>query len=357
MARQLDTPAALNFPHAAPPEPGEPVEMAPGIFWLRLRLPYALDHVNVWLLDDGPGWTLIDTGLGDPETQAIWEAGFDRILGGKPITRLIVTHFHPDHIGLAGWITRRFGAPLWMSLSEWLFAQFHATPENAATLDAGRAFYRSTGLDAEAVEQVIGRGHSYMKRTTRLDPTYRRLAAGDEIAIGGRRWRVLTGGGHSIEQVMLYCAADKLFIPADQVIAKISPNVSVWPFEPFANALGLYLTSLRDLRGIVAEDVLVLSSHNLPFYGLHTRIDQLIEHHAMRCGEIAQACADAALSGADLVPVLFRRTLDAHQTGFAIGEVVAHVNYMVETGRLTREADGDGVWRYRTIAGAVEPPL
>jgi glyoxylase-like metal-dependent hydrolase (beta-lactamase superfamily II) len=347
----LPQPAAapLDIPHKIPPEPGETIEVAPGILWLRLKLPYALNHVNVWLLEDGPGWTLIDTGLGDAETQAVWEGCLDRILGGKPITRLIVTHFHPDHIGLAGWFCERFRIPPWMSQSEWLFARMMGLEQSEATLESNRAFYRSTGLDEDHVEQVVGRGLSYLKRTTRLPPTYRRLLPGQEVPIGNRKWRILTGGGHSHDQVMLYSAADRLFISADQVLARISPNVSVWPVEPLADPLGLYLQSLKELRADLPEEAYVLASHHLPFYGLHRRLDELIEHHAQRCAEIGKACTGSWRTAAEMIPVLFHRPMDAHQTGFAIGEVLAHVNRMVLAGDLERTTGPDDIGRYRTL--------
>jgi glyoxylase-like metal-dependent hydrolase (beta-lactamase superfamily II) len=176
---------------------------------------------------------------------------------------------------------------------------------------------------------------------------YERIKHGDIRHVGGRDFKVLTGGGHALEQAMLHQTGDRLLFAADQVIARISPNVSVHPVEPDEDPLGTYLADLKSLRATVPPDVLVLPGHGLPAHGLHTRIDELTEHHALRCARIADACRDQPLSAAALVPALFDRVLDAHQTGFAFGEVLAHVNYMARRGELARETDGDGVHRYR----------
>ena len=147
---------------------------------------------------------------------------------------------------------------------------------------------------------------------------------------------------------MLLDAPGGLFFAADQVIARISPNVSVHAMEPEADALGDYLRSLAALRRDVAAEALVLPGHGLPFVGLHARIDALVRHHAERCGIIAEACRAAPRTAADLVPIVFPRDLDPHQTSFAFGEVLAHVNHMLAAGTLAAEADGDGRVRFRT---------
>lgn len=341
-------PPALRFPHPAPPAYGEPVEIAPGVLWVRLALPYRLDHVNIYLIEDGGGWAVLDTGLGDDRTRAVWEALLAGPLAGRRLTRLIVTHYHPDHVGLAGWLTTRHGIPLHMSQTEYLFSLSlqHVPGDFGAA--AQREFYRQGGLSDEMADEVVGRGHNYLRSTTGLPSSYKRLLAGETLTVGGREFRILTGGGHAPEQVMLLSAADGLFFGADQVLARISPNVSVWASEPEADSLGLYLASLSALRREVPEDVLVLAAHNLPYYGLHTRIDELSRHHAVRCAEIEAAARAAPLTAAEIVPVLFRRRLDAHQTGFAFGEVLAHLNYMVRGGRLARLRGPDGIERFRT---------
>ena len=350
MALHIAAPAAgeLRFPYAEPPPVGQPVTIAPGVLWLRMALPYALDHVNLYLIEDRDGWALFDTGISDEPSQEAWEQVLAGPLGGKPITRLIVSHFHPDHVGLAGWLDRRFDMPLYMSQAEYLMSRFLQMDHSEDLFDANVEFYRKSGLGPAAIEQVLTRGHNYLKRTTGLRPSFHRLTAGDMLELGGRDWHVLTGGGHALEQVMLWCKADRIFLAADQVLAKITPNVSVVPVEPEANPLGLYLASLADIRDEVPDDVLVLPCHNLPFQGLHTRIEQLEAHHLHRCDLIAAAATKAPVTCAETVPIIFHRPLqDPHQLSFALGEALAHLNYMLRIGALTASRDDGGVLRYR----------
>ena len=351
MALHPNAPASseLRLPWAEPPPVGIPVEVAPGILWLRLALPFALDHVNLYLLEDRGGWAVFDTGISDAPSQAAWERVLAGALGGRPITRLIVSHYHPDHIGLAGWLGRRFDMPLYMSQTEYLMSRFLQMDRSPDLEQANAEFYRRSGLGPEAVEQVLTRGHSYLKRTTGLKPSFNRLKAGDTIELGGRDWQVLTGGGHALEQIMLWCRADRLFLSADQVLARSSPNVSVQPGEPDANPLGLYLASLAEIQDEVPDDVLVLPCHNLPFEGLHARIEQLEAHHLQRCDLIA-AAAGEPISCAEVVPIIFHRPLaDPHQLSFAVGEALAHLNYMCRLGVLAAEPDGAGTVQYRTV--------
>jgi glyoxylase-like metal-dependent hydrolase (beta-lactamase superfamily II) len=326
--------AELLFPFPVPPEMTSPIEIVPGLLWVRLPLPFRLDHVNIYLVEDGPGWAVIDTGLGDAQTRAAWDALLAGPLAGRPLTRLIVTHCHPDHVGSAGWLAARLGLPVSMSQTEYLIAEnVHLDP---AALEAEhyRRFYRDHGLDETTTESVVTRGHNYLKMITGLPPTFRRLIAGEKVQIGGREFWVLTGGGHSAEQVMLYCEAEGLFLAADQVLARISPNVSVWAVDPEGDPLGIYLRSLNALKSQVPEGVLVLPGHNLPFRGLHRRIEELERHHEIRCAAIETACREAPRSAAELVPVMFQRALDPHQMGFAFSEVLAHVNAMLRENRL-----------------------
>jgi glyoxylase-like metal-dependent hydrolase (beta-lactamase superfamily II) len=261
---------------------------------------------------------------------------------------LIVTHSHPDHVGLAGWIVERFNCPLVMSQVEYLQSVYHQNRGTDERREAQRLFFRRHGMDESLTEKLLGRGQDYLKRVSVLPPSYRRISHGEDVVIGTRRFRVITGGGHALDQVMLYCADDKLFLSADQVLSKISPNVSVWAVEPEQNSLGEYLASLASLTTTLPYDVLVLPGHGVPFYGLKTRIKQLADHHEERCRLIAEACREMPQTSRALVPVVFNKhVLDEHQMGFAAGELVAHVNYMIVEGRLTAEMQ-DGVLRFRT---------
>ena len=337
--------SALVFPHQTPPAPGELIEVAPGIQWFRLALPFLLNHVNLYLVQDDGGWVLIDTGLGNGGTKKAWTALLEGPLAGYPLTRIVVTHFHPDHVGAAGWLLQRFDVPLYMSATEYLISlNTHLDP---GALEAAhyRAFYANHGLSAETVENVVTKGHEYLRLVSGLPPTYRRLIAGDTLRIGAREFEVLSGGGHSPEQIMLLSRADGIFLAADQVLAHITPNVSVSAPDPMGDPLGIYLRSLNSLKQVVPADVLVLPGHQLPFYGLHSRIDELEAHHHQRCEEISAACHDAPRSAADLIPFVFKRALDPHQIGFAFSEILAHVNYMLRQGTLRSVAGADGIDR------------
>ena len=312
---------------------GVPIEVMPGVMWIRLALPFALNHVNIYLIDDGKGWAVLDTGLGDLATQEVWQALLDKHID-RPLTRLIVTHFHPDHIGMAGWLAEKYRLPVHMSQTEYLLSRnVHLDPGG---LDAAhyREFYQRHGLGEQATQRVVSQGHAYLRLVTGLPPTFERLVNDDRLVIGGRDFRVITGGGHSPEQVVLYCEDDKIFFSADQVLSKISPNVSVTAVDPNGDPLAYYLRSLAALANIIPQDALVLPGHGLPFHNAPSRIGELMAHHDARCAQIGEACAAEARSVAELVPLLFHRPLDPQQTSFAFSEILAHVNYMLRRDRL-----------------------
>ena len=329
----------MNFPFEQAPAFGDPVAVAPGILWVRLALPFRLDHVNIYLLEDGPGTAVIDTGIGDAHSRAVWEALLAGPLRGRPPTRVVATHFHPDHAGMAGWLCDRFEAPLLMSQSEYLTGlAIHLDPGDQDA-EPYRSFYRAHGLDQHTTDNLLTVGQRYLRMMTGLPRTFRRLIEGEALTIGGRRFDVLTGGGHSSEQVMLHCAADGLLLCADQVLARISPNISVAAMDPEGDPLGIYLRSLEAVRAAVPDTALVLPGHNLPFTGLHQRIGELAAHHAGRCAAILDACQGQGRTVAELVPVVFRRPIeDPHQMGFAFSEAFAHVNLLRREGRLQFES-------------------
>jgi glyoxylase-like metal-dependent hydrolase (beta-lactamase superfamily II) len=341
------TAETISFPWPTPPEPGKVVDLAPGLKWLRLALPFQLNHVNIYMLAHDGGWAVVDTGIGTDSTKAAWEAVFSGALAGQKVTRLIVTHSHPDHVGLAGWIAERFDCPLTMTQTEYFHALFHQTRRTDAQIKDQGEFYRRHGIPPATITQLLGRGSNYLTRTTNLPASYYRTYDGQRLAIGAREFEVLTGGGHALEQMMMLSRPEKLFLSADQVLSKISPNVSVWSMEPDANALGHYLTSLERLGRELPDDVLVLPGHGVPFYGVKTRIRQLRDHHEERCGAITTACRAKALTASDMVPLIFNRVLDAHPAGFATGEVIAHINYMLSEGRLIKQTSADGVMTFK----------
>jgi glyoxylase-like metal-dependent hydrolase (beta-lactamase superfamily II) len=335
----------LHFPVATPPAPGEVMSVAPGILWLRMKLPFALNHINLWLIDDGPTWTAVDTGFALPETREAWERIFAAELGGRRIGRVIVTHFHPDHIGLAGWLTEHWQAPLWITEKEWLHARMMSRDGTDDSTRLRHDFAHRAGLDAAEATIFADRQGGYRRGVPSVPPAYVRIGEGSIIEIGGHEWRVIIGEGHAPEHACLYCAEAGVLIAGDQILPKISPNISVQAHEPGGDPLARYLASLKKLRQALPSDLLVLPSHNLPFRGVHIRIEELAAHHHARCAEVIDACARPH-SAAELMPVLFKRKLDRHQTGFALGEALAHVHYLIGQGELTRTTGGDGVDRF-----------
>lgn len=329
---------------------GETREVADGIFWVRMPLPFALNHINLWLLADGDGWTAIDTGYNNDETRAFWDAAFDRVLDGRPVQRLIVSHFHPDHASLAGWFAERWDAPIWMTYSEWMQAQLNRYGGPTADIDARMDFYAENGMEQEGIDGYRATRPDFSKIILPLPIAFRRMMDGDMVTIGDDDWQVITGAGHSPEHAALWCAKRNILISGDQVLPRISTNVSLQCNEPDGDPLRLYLESLEKFRP-VASDALVLPSHDRPFYGLHDRIDALGQHHEERLDAAYDACATPQ-TARDLIPYLFHRTLDQHQLGFAIGEALAHANYLVTDGRLEKQRDQDGIIRYRQNAHA-----
>lgn len=335
----------LHHPVSSPPAPGQLIEIAPGIRWARLPLPFRLNHVNIYLIDDGDGVAIVDTGIDDAECRDGWETLLAGPLAGRPITRLIVTHCHPDHVGLAHWLAEREGLTLETTETEYLTSLAILLDPGALEAEPYRGFYLGRGLDEEVTEAVLSGGHKYLRMVSGLPKTFRRVIAGERLRIGGRDFDVITGGGHSPEQIMLHCATERVFLSADQVLPRISPNIGVYARDPEGDPLGIFLRSLRALKETVPDDVLVLPGHDLPFVGLHRRVDGLIRHHEERCGAIIGACRQDPHSPAELIPVIFHRALDPHQTGFAFGETLAHVNYLLRRGRLRQLPPKDGVAR------------
>jgi glyoxylase-like metal-dependent hydrolase (beta-lactamase superfamily II) len=310
-----------------------------------MPLPFALDHINLWVLEDGDGWALVDTGIGLASTRDLWQQLFATELGGRPVTRIVVTHFHPDHIGNAGWLAHRFDRPVTCTRGEWAAAEHATRIRTAEQIEHRLVHYRRHGLDDGAIEAFRRRGNPYLKGVPSLAPRVETIADGHVLAIGERRWRVITVYGHAPEHACLWSADDHVLISGDQVLPKITTNVSVWPDVPDANPLRLYLDSFTRFDSM-PDDTLVLPSHGMPFHGLHRRIGMLREHHDARLDETIDAL-DRPRASADLVPVLFPRAVaDVHQLGFAIGEVLAHLRLLESEGQVCRVPGADGVERF-----------
>ena len=342
---------ALDFPHAAPPPPGTAAEVAPGVLWLRMPLPFALDHINLWLLRDDDGWTAVDCGYGDAPTRALWERHFSETLCGAPLTRIVATHYHPDHLGNAAWLAQRFGAHLRsrVAMTQAEFLTAHAVLEQQAgyaVRDSGQLF-EAHGLEPGHASALEARGNAYRRGVPEAPRAFDRMLAGDTLAMGGTTWSVLAGHGHSPEHASLYAPALATLISGDMLLPRISTNVSVWPAEPDGDPLARFLASLAAFETLPPQ-TLVLPSHGLPFRGIGLRVAQLRAHHAERLAELEDAvrAAPAPVSAAALVPVLFRRELDLQQRFFAMGEAIAHLNHLWRSGRIERTVATDGAIRF-----------
>lgn len=340
---------SIDYPFATTPEHGGVLEVAPGVYWVRMPLPFVLDHINLWLLRDGGGWTLIDTGIGGAEVMAHWEALFDTVMEGRPLKRVIVTHFHPDHVGLADWLTERFGAPLYMSQAEYLTASLARNDLGPGNRAALARFFARHGLDSERETAFAARGNTYARGVRGLPGGYIRLQAGDGIEIDGREWQLRVCRGHAPEHLTLYSPELGVLISGDQVLPRISTNVSVWHFEPEANPLRQFMESLESFRELPG-DTLVLPSHGRVFRGLHARLDEYAAHHDERLEQVLAACGEP-VSACGLLERLFPRQLDLHQLMFAMGEAIAHLNYLRAEGRLAREEGCDAVYRFVRSGG------
>jgi glyoxylase-like metal-dependent hydrolase (beta-lactamase superfamily II) len=346
-ANSLPDTDSLRYPFEAAPAPGEACEVAPGVMWLRMRLPMAgLTHINVWALADEEGWTLVDTGMQTDDTAANWRAALAGPLGGRPVRRVICTHMHPDHIGMSGWLTRRHECRLWTTRLEYITCRMLVADTGREAPADGVRFYHAAGWDEAALEHYRARFGGFGKAVHALPDSYRRVQDGEELEIGAVRWRAVVGRGHSPEHLCLYSPALKVLISGDQVLPRISSNVSVFPTEPDADPMREWLESLAQIRERVSDDVLVLPSHNEPFYGLHARLAGLIEGHERRLERVLLELAQPRRA-VDVFSALFRRPVSAEMLGMATGESIAHLNCLLGRRLALREAAADGVLWYR----------
>ncbi|MGB9990542.1 MBL fold metallo-hydrolase [Massilia sp. SM-13] len=330
------------------PASGERLDLLPGIFWLRMPLPFALDHINLWLLRDGNGWTVVDTGASTSDTQAAWEQVAATRLDGLPLRRVLATHCHPDHIGMADALCKRWDASFQITAGEYGFARMMSAALPGVDGTSALPHFQRHGLnDPDMLEKMQSRKSYYPSLVPAVPASYLRMQDGQLVAVGEHRWQVIAGYGHSPEHASLYCAALNVLISGDMVLPRISTNVSVFAVEPEGDPLGQYLASLERFAHLPA-DVLVLPSHGRPFRGLHTRIAQLRDHHDARLAEVVAACSEPR-TAADIVPLMFRRPLDAHQLSFALGEALAHLHRLWYAGIVRRNIHTNGIIQFQAV--------
>ena len=341
----------LFYPPIEPPVIGEgsATEVANGVFWLRMPMGGKIEAINLWALADGDGWTIVDTGLRTTETAEAWRRAFSSVLGGRPVRRIIVTHLHPDHSGMAGWLAQKQSARLWMTRLEYMTLRVLASYTGQEAPDEAIRFYRAVGWEEDSLDHYRARFGDFGRALYPLPDSFHALDDGQRLSIGGREWIVVVGKGHSPEHALLHCPEAKLLISGDQVLPEISSNVSVQPLEPEADPLPDWMETLKAIRGRVPDDVLVLPAHGKPFCGLHARIDALIEGHETGLERLL-ALLTTPKRAIDVFPALFKRQIDKGVLGLATGESLAHLACLRSRMLATEETDSAGIrWWHATI--------
>lgn len=333
----------IRYPHAAPEPDGSAIELAPGVLWLRMPLPMALDHVNCFAFDDGDGWTLVDTGFDTRKTRAIWRAAMEGPMGGKPVSRVIGTHHHPDHIGLAGWFIEQ-GAELIMARIGWLMARMLRLDEQPELTPESVSFYTRAGMDPGVLERRMGeRPFNYADCVAPLPAGYTRLDEGDTLTFGSRTWDVRLGGGHAADHLTFWSREDGLVIGGDQLLPKISANIGVYVTEPDADPVTDWLAATARLRPHAREDHIVLPGHKLVYTGLPRRLDEIRDGTLAALDRLHAHIAQPRRAGDCFAP-LFQREIGAGEYGLALVEAVANLNHLHQTGRAARELRDDGAY-------------
>jgi len=337
----------IRFPWEAPPRPGEAIEVAEGILWVRLPLPMRLDHVNIYALDEGDHWTLIDTGMDLASGRETWQTLLTGPLSAKPVGRVVLTHHHPDHIGLLGWFAAK-GAEVWATRLGWTLGRMLQLDHNETPPPEQIAFRRRAGMPKAALAKFAAeRPFNFSQCTAPIPLGYRVMQDGDDVTLGGRRWRIVFGHGHAPDHATFWSGdEDGLVLAGDQIIPGISSNIGVYPSEPEANPLADWLDSCRGLcRRAADADPLILPGHRLPFRGVRRRLNQLAEHHERAFDRIVDVLRGGPRTAAELFQPIFGREIEASQYGLALAESVAHVNYLHQAGRIRRDLI-DGAWLY-----------
>lgn len=341
--------AEISYPWANAPERGSWQTIADGVVWLRMPLPLALDHINLYLLRHDDGWVIVDTGLATRQSHEVWERVFREVMEDAPVKAVIATHFHHDHAGCLGWLSTRFQCPVYMTKGEFN-ALFINPPEDGQICWESTRYYQRCGIPAEMLAKFAkAMATSVFKQDA--PGSFQRLSEHQILRIGGRDWEVVIGSGHSPEHACLLCRQDNLMLSGDQVLPRITSSVGVFDVEPEANPLGDWMNSIRRLRRI-SDEVMVLPAHGLPFYGLHHRLTELADHHRAHFETILEQL-EQPMTVYQLMLILFPRATSAFDVMMANGETLAHLNYLMAEERVVRRADGD-CYRYQSTRKTYE---
>ncbi|MBT5153819.1 MAG: MBL fold metallo-hydrolase [Gammaproteobacteria bacterium] len=336
----------LTYPFDNRPKPAKRIEVAPGVFWLRMPLPISLNHINLWLLEDDDGWTIVDTGMSNQETKSLWESLLEHELDSKPVKRVIGTHMHLDHIGLAGWLCRKCQVDLWMPRAEYLSCRVFSSEMLEPPSEETTQFYKAAGFGDAELSVFHERFQARSNFMTPMPTSYRQIRDGENIRIGDFEWTVMVGTGHSPEHACLYCKELNVFIAGDQNLPRITPNVSVRPDQPSSNPLGEWLTTCEYFKNQIGEQVLILPSHGDPFYGGPLRLQAIIDDHLVSLEKLSDYC-NSPRRVVDVFPTLFKGKIEDHNLVIATCEALAHLNYLLGTSQLSMDTDPDGVKRFQ----------
>ncbi len=338
----------IRYPIETAPAEGEAIEVAKGILWIRLPLPMALNHVNVYALDDGDGWLIVDTGYHSKRGVKLWETLLKGVLKGKPVKKVLMTHHHPDHIGNVGWFQKHHNVELISTRTAWLYSRMMILDVQKEWSEELIAFYTSTGMDQAQYDERMKNGpFNYADIVHPMPLGFTRICQDDVLTIGDRTWTVHIGNGHAPAHATLWCNEEPLVLAGDQILPGISSNVGVYATEPDADPLAEWLESCTRLSAIATEDHFVFPGHKLPFTGLPARLKQLIENHHNGLARL-EVFLDEPRTAVDCFPLLFKRKIEGSNYGLAMVEAMAHLNHLLLADKVTRTADKDGVWKWQS---------
>ncbi len=316
------------------------VEVSPNIFQVRVPIPFPLRNVQCYLVRETDGWTMVDTGLNYPAALEAWDGAF-RALRMKPrdIRRIVLTHTHPDHFGLAGHFQRLADAPVYALNEEIEIIPREWPPEEIAIPLLSR-FFRHHGAPDQVLGRVAGRSREVIEMTNPL-PVLVPLHEGEDIRIGGQPYRVIWVPGHADGHLVLYRRSDGLMFIGDHVLMKITPNIALWPQLEF-NPLQKYLASLDKISQFKTQ--IALPGHRAIVHDVPARVAEIKQHHQVRLHETLVA-AGKGNNGYQVARALFPHLVTADDIRLGMIEALSHLEYLTQAGKLER-LEG-AVMRYR----------